>query len=352
MDFEIKSFDGMDWYSVDAPGFELDGFYWRSKGGIFRRLPESVTVSPAVDELAWHTAGAMVRFCTDAAEIRISAKLWHNSRMDHMASTGSMGFDLYVMCGAKKLYCRTTRFDRNNDEYVVTVFGPDAEIKMREFTLHFPLYCGVESLQIGITSGSRLAPPSPWRDSRPVVVYGTSIQQGGCASRPGMCHTNIMSRMLNRKFLNFSFSGSAQGETAIAEALAEIADPAMYILDYDANAQTDGLEATLSSFIDILRAKHPAAPILLVSKLPFANEFYQPETILPLREKFTRIHKAELKRRQDAGDTNIYFLDGRFLYGDDPSECTVDGVHATDFGFYQIAKNMAPEIERILNITK
>ena len=36
---DSKGIDGMDWYTADSPAFELSGFYWRRKGGIFRRLP-------------------------------------------------------------------------------------------------------------------------------------------------------------------------------------------------------------------------------------------------------------------------------------------------------------------------
>ena len=33
--------------------------------------------------------------------------------------------------------------------------------EMREYTLYLPLYNGVKTLEIGLSKGSRLAPPSP-----------------------------------------------------------------------------------------------------------------------------------------------------------------------------------------------
>jgi hypothetical protein len=348
MAFETKNMDGMDWYTVDDAGFELDGLYWRKPGELFRRLPMEVKISEGVDYLAWDTAGVMLRFCTDAPEIRIAAKIWHNSRMDHMAPTGSMGFDLYVGSGPRKYYAGSTRFDHTKDEYNVTLFGPCDKRKLREFTLHFPLYSGPESFRIGLTQGALVTPPSPWPDPRPVVVYGTSIQQGGCASRPGMCHTNQMSRMLNRPFLNLGFSGNGKGEPEMAQVMADIANPAIYVLDYDCNAHVEGLQATLTGFIDILRKKHPETPILLVSRLPLVGEFGDSPEYSEERRQYTEIHLDEIRRRRTAGDENLHFLDGLSLYGADPSECTVDGCHATDLGFYQISKRMAPVIERIL----
>lgn len=348
MGFENRTRDGMDWYSVEDEGMTLDGLYWYKAGEPFRRIPQDASVSPGVDVLAGNTAGVMLRFCSDAEEIRVHASFKSESRMDHMPCTGMMGFDLYVGSGTNKYYTKTSRFSATAQEYTVSIFGPGAEKKMREFTIHFPLYSQPENVLIGLTSGAVLKKASAWKDPRPVVVYGTSIQQGGCASRPGMCHTNIMSRMLDRPFINLAFSGSGKGEPAMAKIISQIKDPAMVILDYDANAHVEGLRKTLSPFIDILREKHPAVPILLVSRLPFASEFAEPVTYNQIRMDFTRIHLDELTRRREAGDKNIHFLDGCTLLGDDPSECTVDGVHATDYGFAMIARHMAPVIEKIL----
>ena len=348
MGFQNKSADGMDWYSVDDKPFELNGLYWRKKGGVFRRLPQKVKISDGVNVLAWHTAGVMLRFKTNAPEIRINASLWRNARMYHMSHIGSMGFDVYIGSGSAKTYAGSARFDHNEDIYNVTVFQNEEIKKMREFTIHFPLYCGVEKFAVGLTEGAEVCAPSPWKDKRPVVVYGTSIQQGGCASRPGMCHSNIMSRMLNRPFINLAFSGSGKGEPEMAEMIAKIKNPAMIILDYDANAGVEGLRATLPGFVDILRKNHSEVPILLVSRLPYANELQNELQITQERFDLTSIHLAELKRNRDKGDKNIHFLDGTTLYGSAASECTVDGTHATDLGFYQIAGHMAPVIEKIL----
>ena len=353
MDFATMSADGFNWYSVDDEPFVLDGLLWRKPGEPFRRLPIDYHISPGIDAtLSWHTAGTMLRFVSDADEIRLDVKLHKNARMDHMASVGSMGFDLYCGRGSAKKYVRSARFDRSQDEYLVTIFSLDGRAHgEREFTLHFPLYSGVETFRIGVNAAATIKPPSDWQDPRPIIVYGTSIQQGGCASRPGMCHTNIMSRMLNRPFINLGFSGSGKGESSAAELLASAKDPAMFILDYAANAKNDGLRDTLSPFIDILRREHPEVPVLMVSSTPVNIELENDEYI-DCRAEQTAIYLDELCRRRKNGDKNIHFLDGTTLYGTDPSECTVDGVHATDLGFFMIAHRMAPVIAGILEQKK
>ena len=126
-----------------------------------------------------------------------------------------------------------------------------------------------------------------------------------------------------------------------------VEDPAMFVLDYAANAKNDGLKATLSDFIDILRKKHPETPILMVSVTPLVDEL-ETCACTPYRMEQTQLFLAELQKRREHGDKNIHFLDGSGLYGADWTECTVDGVHATDLGFHMIARHMAPVISGIL----
>lgn len=349
----VSNRDGMDWFPVETPGFQLDGLYWWKPGDPFRRIPlDAPPVSEQVDtRLSWHTAGAMLRFKSNTKEIRIEVQLANIWRSVHSTELLKGGFDLYIGSGNGKVFSRATMYDPANMEYVTPIYQPGEDRGMQEFTIHFPCYGTPKFLRIGLTPGAVIEPPTPWKDPRPVVVYGTSIQQGGCASRPGMCHTNQMSRMLNRPFINLGFSGSGKGEPAMAEILASIEDPAMYVLDYDANAGVPGLRATLMNVIRIIREKHPVTPILLVSQLPFYWELGKFEYNQD-RFELTEIHLNAIRQQREAGDMNIHFLDGTSLYGSDPTECTVDGVHATDLGFYMISRRMAPVIERILQNDK
>ena len=68
----------------------------------------------------------------------------------------------------------------------------------REYLLYLPLYNGVSSLEIGVPQDRTIDRPAPRAEDhrKPIVFYGTSITQGGCASRPGMVHTAILGRRL------------------------------------------------------------------------------------------------------------------------------------------------------------
>ena len=341
----------MKWFSADDEPLRLTGFYFRKKGGLFRRFDLDDNLPPAVNGLAWHTAGGQLSFISNTKVVRLKVTLGHESLMDHCTKIGSSGFDIYMgKPGGKQYFCGSSRIKVNSDSYEVDLFKCE-RAEMREFTVNFPLYCGVDSFEIGFDADAEIKAPTPWKCDKPVVVYGTSITQGGCANRPGMAYTNIISRRLNRPFLNFGFSGSGRGEPYVFEQLAKVEDPAMFILDYEANANT-GIWTTLSEGIDILRAKHPDTPIMVVSKFHFNREYVETGSLTaraPAAEKSWKFERAEVNRRRRAGDKNITFVYGGWKNEKDWTEFTVDGVHATDLGFYMFAKMLTPKIAKVLD---
>ena len=134
----------------------------------------------------------------------------------------------------------------------------------REYLLYLPLYNGVSSVEIGLPKCSALAkaPPRPEGYERPIVVYGTSITQGGCDSRPGMVHTAILGRRLDRPVVNLGFSGNGKMEPELAALLAEL-DPAAYVIDCLPNMTAEEVGARVEPFVRALRAARPGTPIVL-----------------------------------------------------------------------------------------
>ena len=190
---------------------------------------------------------------------------------------------------------------------------------------------------IGLEKESVLKEPPPFSFPGKIVIYGTSITQGCCVSRPGMAYSNILSRKLDAQFVNLGFSGNGRGEPALARLINQIPDVGLIILDYEANAH-ETIVNTLDPFLDILREKHPDTPILIMSKIRYADVPFMH------RRDFQR---NLVEKRNDAGDTNIYFLDGSTVLGDDYHECTVDGVHPTDLGSKRIADALMEAIHNI-----
>ncbi|MDD3886361.1 MAG: SGNH/GDSL hydrolase family protein [Victivallaceae bacterium] len=363
--------DGISWHLPGENPFRLTGFYNFERDHRYERLskvdfPPEVTWFPdgkpqkqkqadcGTFLLMPHTAGGQIQFCSDSGRLLISGELRDTGGMDHMAYTGSAGFDVYIKDGEPDSvwkYFRVTRFDHAQTKFSCSLTPAPLTRKMRSYLIHFPLYNAVKSLAIGLDDNAAITAPAPWCDDRPIVWYGTSIDQGACATRPGLAATNQISRRLNRPVLNFGFSGSAHGEPEIAAMLAGVKDPVMYIINYDWNVKTpEEMSASLPGFIDILRTRHPSVPIMLISHTLGAD--FVAEAGGDARRNFEgkrRVLMRETDKRRAAGDRAIEFVDGDRLLGDDWWECLVDGCHLNDIGFYRETEYLLPVIRRIID---
>lgn len=330
----------------------IAGLAWFEKEHRFRRLPLNPKhkLPDAVNNLANCTAGAQARFQTNSTRVAVRVELTGVNNMGHMAITGSSGFDCYVgpaHTGHGLRYYGTTRFDHSKPTYEVLLFE-HSETTQRNFTLYFPLYTGVKRLEIGLEPGACVLPSPAWDLPDPVAVYGTSITQGGCASRTGMLYTNILSRWLNAEIINLGFSGSGRGEPEVAHAIATAPKMRMFVMDNEANVhQLEGLRKTLKPFLRIIRNAQPRIPILVISKIRYGKETQQ-ESALRNRQENLSYQRQVVQDLRKAGDANIYFLEGTDFLGRDYEECTVDGVHPTDLGFYRMAEGMLPTYKRLL----
>ena len=339
--------DGIVWFDPQEKPFGLVGFEWIGEDNMYRRLPikPDYEIRQAVDQLANHTAGGQIRFRTDSKRILIRVELRERSGMYHMPATGQSGFDLYLLDSGIHRYLKTTRFPHDTIRYQVELFNDDQK-QLRSFTLNFPLYNGVNSVQIGLDDGSIPEAPRPFKLAGKFVIYGTSITQGGCVARPGMAYSNIISRILDVQFVNLGFSGNGRGEPELAHLINQISGISFIILDYEANAN-ETIVNTLGPFVDILREKQPEVPILIMTKIRYASATDDSPAYISLMYK-RDFQRNLVEERKTKGDNNIYFLDGSAILGEDYFECTVDGSHPTDLGSKRIADALVSAIEKIL----
>ncbi|MFC1525959.1 SGNH/GDSL hydrolase family protein [Candidatus Latescibacterota bacterium] len=343
---------GLVWHTPDRAPFHLSGFWWYGQDARYRRLPvDPVAPLPAaVDGLANSTAGGQVRFQSNSSRVAVRVQLAGLANMNHMPATGQCGFDLYVGPPGAVRYCNTTKYDHTQTQYQLQLFSQPAS-EARHFTLYFPLYQGVCQVEVGLDEGAELEEPDPWGLDAPIVIYGTSITQGGCAARPGMAYTNLLSRALGAEVINLGFSGSGKGEPEVATIIAGISPCALLVLDYEANAGgTEQYRSTLPEFIRILREAQPDTPILVMSRIRSAGELLN-EAARRDRDGRLAIQRDLVEELRQAGDAGIHFCDGTQLLGDDDfEECTVDGSHPTDLGFYRMARNLEPVIRQVLGM--
>ncbi|GIP39090.1 hypothetical protein J31TS4_23700 [Paenibacillus sp. J31TS4] len=274
------------------------------------------------------------------------------ANMHHMPPTGQCGFDCYLGEPGEQYLIAAAKFKPMASEYESQLYQWNIK-KDVAVTLNFPLYQGVEEVWIGVDKDAVISDAPAYASSGPVIIYGTSVTQGGCASRPGMAYSNILSRMIPVEFVNLGFSGNGKGEPELAHILSQIDDPALYILDYEGNTgEADNIARSLPVFIRILRERHPEVPILVVSRIRNAGDrFYKERRELSSRRRLIQIETVEQRRAE--GDSNIHFMDGSKLLGEDSvSECTVDGIHPTDLGFLRMAQSLAPMIRTLLRLTR
>ena len=335
---------GLAWLDPWEAPFQLSGMYRFCEEKKFQRIPNEKMdgLRPGLLSLAKCTTGFQLRFKSNTTRINLAVSVPNCKPSTLQAQAGQRGFDLYV----DGVYWNLTQVAENMNPYKFEIFN-SAKAKMREFVLNFPLYNGVNYLRIGIDENAKVEAPAPRAISKPVVIYGTSITQGGAASRPGMAFTNIISRKLNIDILNFGFAGMGQNEQKMVEILAEIKEPAMYIIDSEANSiSSEKVNERVPVFLDILRKAHPNVPILVLSKVKYGPRYGSQIPIL--KEDFRKI----VERRRQAGDKNIHFLDGSDFFGPDDEyfECTTDSAHPNDLGFYRMAKAITPVVKKLLKL--
>jgi hypothetical protein len=204
---------------------------------------------------------------------------------------------------------------------------------MKNYVMYFPLYNRVDRLSVALSDGAKVCPYNPYRDVAPILYYGSSITQGGCASRPDNCYQALIEKRNRIDFINLGFSGSAKAEKEMVAYLGGI-NCSLFVCDYDHNAPTaDYLKATHYPLYEGFRLAQPDTPILFVSR-PDINRWADGE------ERRKIVYSTYLKAKRQ-GDKNVYFLSGKSFYGNDLFwNFSVDGCHPTDYGFSRMAKKI------------
>lgn len=346
---EKLSLEKLKWINIDDEKIQIYGTPHKQKK--FTRLDDQVinVFTRDIQLLQTMTSGIRIRFKTMSQYVAINAVLTSNESMPHMADTGISGFDLYCKEGEKvPVFRHMFKPDLGNHPTQAVVKGECflGESKEREIILNFPTYNGVKSLEIGIDLEASVEKSTPYHLETPILFYGSSITQGGCASRPGNSYPMIISRWMDTDIINLGFSGNAKGEPEMASYIANLST-SMVVIDYDHNAPTlEELDNTHNKFFSIIRENNPHLPILMISKPDFDSD------VIENSKRRAVIYKTYLNAKKK-GDDNVYFLDGECLFGEkDRDSCTVDGCHPNDLGFMRMAERIAPIIQSALRLEK
>jgi hypothetical protein len=299
----------------------------------YDRLPFSYKniVRKPVWDLSKSSAGLSIRFLSNSTTISVKWKILNDFTMNHMAETGIKGVDLYYKNDNGWQYINTGRPQGIDNDYLLV---DNMTEKLREFKIFLPLYDGVKNIEVGINSTSLIRKVKE-NTKKPIIFYGTSITQGGCASRPGMAHTNIISRKLDIDVVNFGFSGNGRMEQPIAELISET-EPLFYVIECMPNMiSAENISKTTIPLVNTIKKKNPDTPILFVDHFDFSFSVLDNQ-VKKHTDSMNTALKTEFKKMVDNGYENIFHLESKNALGSD-YEGTVDGVHFTDLGFIRYA---------------
>lgn len=328
-------------YTIPSAPFDLYGITYLNDEKRFARLPETLVKDyPGLDFLRKHTSGGRIRFSTDSDFLTLTIDYPTLGQMKHMPSTGISGFSLLEESNGKEPFLIANfcpePHETNIHPYVQTIALPKGK---RNYVLYFPLYQAVNSLTIGVNANAYIGHGLSYKPDLPILYYGSSITQGGCATRPDLSYQAMISKWTNVDFINMGFSGNAKGEQFMAEYLSNI-PCSVFVIDYDHNAPNpQHLKDTHSNFYKIFREKNPLTPVIFVTKPDFEYD-------VDAKKRVNIIKNTYLKAK--AKGENVYFINGKSLYGKaDRNMFAVDGCHPNDLGFYKMAKRILKELNKI-----
>ena len=342
-----------NWIPAQDARFEVDGLPWfKENAGTWIRLPLRLKdqVRPPVWNLAQSPSGGRIRFRTNSTIFAIRLEYPSPPEMGNMHAFGQTGVDLYLdgYYRGSAIAQKDSAPGKIVEHLYLNLTGQPR--KEREVVLYLSLYKAVKVLAIGLDNEARILKPAPFAVARPVVYYGTSITQGGCASRPAMDYQAILARKLNLDYVNLGFSGNGLGEPELARAVAEI-DASMFVFDFAQNNRTEeSLRQNYEPFLNTVREKHPDTPILVITPIGNARETLSPaKTEL---EKMRELIRGIASKHIAAGDRHLQVVEGTDLLGFDQMDGVVDGTHPNDLGFWWMAEGLAPRVKKIFELDR
>lgn len=325
----------------------VHGQGWHEDGGNYFRLPlrAKEKVRKEVWNLACQSAGLSLSFRTNASDIRVRYKVTGGHSMPHMPSTGVSGVDLYCMDdGGKMDFCFGSYSFADTIQYTYRVETDKSSLVNKDYILYLPLYNGVQWLEIGVPDNSVLT-FIPKSDKKSIVLYGTSIAQGACASRPGMAWGNILGRLLHVPVINLGFSGNGKLETEVLDFVNE-QEAIFYIFDCMANlseCSADEVCGLVKKAVRQIRMKNKT-PILLIEHAGYSNACTDKRFYMAYTEPNRGQYRAYEELRNE-GVKDLYYLSNAEL-GFNP-DSWVDYVHPSDWGMVQQAEVVKKKILEI-----
>jgi hypothetical protein len=352
----------------------------RPKGISPRRLPDWTRnqIPEMMNVVVRMPSGVRMVFETDADSIELQVQ---TTRMVYPPQAPRpVVFDLkvdgHVVDSYSSANGNTILIDRMNpqdytmekgDAYTVRFSALGAQMKRCEIWL--PHNAFVEIQELYLTNASVVNPVSPPQQDR-WLHYGSSISHCMEAEQPTGSWPAVAAEINNLHLINLGFGGQCHLDQFVARTIRDTQTDLITIktginvVNMDSMRERAFIPA-LHGFLDTIREGQPDTPIVLISPIFCPSAETRPGPTIPDSDgKFitlqgheeiqggcltlTRIREiiAELVAiRQQAGDNNVFYLNGLSLFSADDAADLPDDLHPNPQGYKRMGQRFAAAIE-------
>ena len=196
-------------YSYKSPELKVFGIpNFEERKSLYRLTEDVMEQVPSLKFLGKRPHGARLGFKTDAEEYTL--------KIEFETFTPDIGMSIFS-CQSALVYagdrqdprylgmCRPANYQtksfeakfhkKNNDLEDILIWLPRNEI-IANITLDFP-------------DNAIVTHPTPYKYEKPILYYGSSITEGGCAYNVNAGYNAIISQHLDVDYINLGFSGNA-----------------------------------------------------------------------------------------------------------------------------------------------
>ncbi len=344
--------DNFKEYKIPSDKFNLFGAKFEEGYGFYKIPKKQIdamneSYRPSMNWGNLCTSGVRLAFSTDSTRLKLKVKMFAFCRSSEMSILATSYFTLVEVTKTGEEVLVNHLFDSWKTE---PMFDPELEIScylkgndVKDYILYFPTYSGVTSLSVYLDADSQVEKFNPYKDVKPILYYGSSITQGGSATRADNAYQAVVAKRNKIDYMTFAASGSAKAQPEVVDFLCSV-DCSVFVCDYDHNAPTaEYLRQTHLPLYKKFREKQPNTPIIFMSRPSAFREF---EVTCREGNERTQIILDTIEYAKSQGDNNVYFVDGRSMFPYDARELCMSGEsHPNTLGFMF----MAFAVEEVLN---
>jgi len=296
----------------------------------WRILYDQMRLFPAGDDIidgVGTGAGVRLRFATDSPRLELEVL---------PISEAARLFD--ITCQSELLQT----VPLNTSETVVVFEDLPAGENVYEIWLPQALPTSIRGLRV--VAGSTLwAVP----DDRPKwVTYGSSITHCSAAHSPARTWPAVVARERNLSLTCLGYGGNCHCDPMMARMIRDM-DTDLITLKVGINIQGGAslsgrtVKPAVIGLVMIIREKHPDTQIAVISPIISPPREDQPNVVgMSLSSMRAHIRDA-VQRLRDCGDENLYYFDGKEIFGEDLVSYLPDLLHPDGDGYEVLAHRIS-----------